>query len=301
MKKNIVKMILDIVMVVILALLYNSHVASMSFHEIAGLGLFGLFVIHCLLNIKWITAISKRFFSKSLSLKVRIGYIVNLLLLVTFIFEIISGIQTSQVLFPADSHGSIWRGIHHFCGAVSIILIGVHLGLHWSFITGMVKKAIRIKSAVIRKVIAMVLLVVVLSFGAYSITTSSFTNWLVEPFVTQTKDPSEHTTNTDLTETETTSDSQTTENSEDEKSGGDMNDHSPKDGENKAPRPSNGTGNASGENGTPKKHDDSTKTVDTNPAIVLGTIAKFISIMGIFAALTYYIGKLSKLKKKEKQ
>ena len=299
MKKNMIKMILDIVMIVILALLYNSHVAAMSFHEVAGLGVFGLFIIHCLLNIKWITAISKRFFSKSLSLKVRIGYIVNLLLAITFIFEIISGISTSQVLFPAASHGSAWRGIHHFCGAVSIILVGIHLGLHWSFITGMIKKAIRIKSAVIRKVIAMVLLVAVLSFGAYSIATSSFTNWLREPFSTQTKDPSEHTTNNDLTESETTSDSQTTEESEEDKSGGDMNDHPPKDGETKAPHPSTETAN--GESGTPTKHDDSTKTVDTSPAIVFGTIAKFISIMGIFAAITYYLEKILMRKKKKIQ
>ena len=124
---------------------------------------------------------------------------------------------------------------------------------------------------------------------------------LKEPFSTQTKDPPEHTTNNDLTETETTSDSQTTEKSEDGKVGGDMNDHPPKDGENKAPRPSDGTGSNGGNNGTETKHDDSTKTVDTSPAIVFGTIAKFISIMGIFAALTYYIEKFFKRKKKEKQ
>jgi len=261
MKKNIIKMTLDIVMIIVLALLYNSHVAAMSFHEIAGLAICGLFIIHCLLNIKWITGISKRFFSKSLALKVRIGYIVNLLLSVIFIFAVISGIQTSQVLFPADSHGSVWRGIHHFCGAISIILVGIHLGLHWGFISGMFKKVIKLKDTV-RKVIAMVLLVVVLSFGVYSISTSSFTNWLVEPFVTQIK----------------------TDNAVDGKVG-DMNDYTGKEGN----------------NGTETKHDDSTKMVETSPAIVFGTIAKFISIMGVFAVLTYYIEKFFKCKKKGKQ
>ena len=301
MKKNVIKMILDIVMIVILALLYNSHVAAMSFHEIAGLAICGLFIIHCLLNIKWIIGISKRFFSKSLALKVRIGYIVNLLLLVTFVFAVISGIQTSQVLFPADNHGSVWRGIHHFCGAISIILVGIHLGLHWGFISGMIKKVIRIKSAVIRKVVAMVLLVVVLSFGVYSISTSSFTNWIVEPFVTQVKTE----THTERIGTEESTDTQTDnavdpEKSEDGNVGGDMNDHTGREGENK-PRPSTETENNGGNNGTETKHDDSTKTVETSPAIVFGTIAKFISIMGIFAALTYYIEKFFKRKKKEKQ
>ena len=266
MKKSIIKIALDIVMIVVLTLLYNSHAAAMSFHEIAGLAVCGVFVIHCLLNIKWIAGVTKRFFSKALSLKVRIGYIFNLLLLLTFVFLIISGIQTSQVLFPVGSHGSGWRCVHHFCAAVSIILVGVHLGLHFGFVSGMVKKAIRIKSAVIRKAIAMALLVGVLGFGAYSIATSSFTSWLAEPFVTQTKS---------------------------ENSKGNMNDHTGKQGENKA-RSSDETKNKDSDNEA--EHDDSAKTVDTGPVIVFGTIAKFISIMGVFAALTYYIEKIFKRK-----
>ena len=159
----------------------------------------------------------------------------------------------------------------------------------------------RIKSAVKRKAIAIVLLVAVLSFGGYSLVTSSFTNWLVEPFFTQVKTE----THTERIGTEENIDSQTDnaitdEKTEDSKTGGDMNDHPPKDGETKT-RSSNGTESAIDGNGTPEKHDDSTKTVDTSPAIIFGTIAKFISIIGIFTALTYYIEKFFKRKKKEKQ
>ena len=264
MKKNIIKIALDIVMFVILMLLYNSHVAAISFHEIAGLAICGLFIIHCLLNLKWIAGVSKKLFCKTLSLKIIIGYIVNLLLVVTFVFLVISGVQTSQFLFPADSHGSVWRGIHHFCGAVSIILVGVHLGLHWNFVLGMLKKAVRIKSAVIRKSIATGLLVCVLSFGAYNVAASSFTNWLVEPFVGASSAKAKG-----------------------GKSGGDMNDHPPKSGENKS-RPS-------AENNEPQ-HDGSTKTADTSLANIFGTIAKFTSIVGTFAALTYYTEKIFKRK-----
>lgn len=284
MKKNIIKMILDIVMIVVLAMLYNSHVASMSFHEIAGLGIFGLFIIHCLLNVKWITSVSKRFFSTSLSPKVRLGYIVNLLLAITFIFAIISGIQTSQVLFPADSHGSIWRGIHHFCGAVSIILVGIHLGLHWTFISNMVKKIIPLKD-VARKSISITLLIAVLAFGFYSIATSSFRSWLVEPFTTQTK--------AGMTE-------QSSEKVDDGKVDGDTSVHTERQGENKS-LPTNEIENTTSNNESELKHNDSTKTVETSPSIILGTIARFISIMGIFSALTYYIEKFLKYRKRAKQ
>ena len=284
MKKNVIKMILDIIMIVILAMLYNSHVAALSFHEIAGLGVFGLFIIHCILNLKWITGISKRFFSKSLAPKVRIGYIVNLLLAVTFIFIIISGICTSQVLFPSNSHGSVWRGIHHFCGAISIILVGIHVGLHWTFISSMFKKVVPMKDG-FRKIVARILLVMVLSLGIYSITTSSFTNWLIEPFVTQTKDQSEHMENSSPATDENKLDSMMPEKSEDGKTGGNTNEHSGKDGENKA-APS-----VEAEIENNKAHDGESKTVETNVGVILGTIAKFISIMGLFASITYYIVK----------
>jgi len=208
-------------------------------------------------------------------MKVRIGYIVNLLLTITFIFALISGISTSQVLFPADSHGSAWRGIHHFSGAVAIILVGIHLGLHWTFISGMFKKFIKINKTV-AKILSIVLLIIVLSFGVYSTVTSSFTSWLAEPFVTSVK-------------------------TEDNKSGGDMNNHTPKSDENKAPRNSvSGQSESVGNGETMTKHDDSTKTVETSPMNFINTILKFVSIMAIFATLTYYIEKLCKTKKKKK-
>ncbi|UOE74831.1 DUF4405 domain-containing protein [Parageobacillus thermoglucosidasius] len=28
-----------------------------------------------------------------------------------------------------------WRNIHHFFSAISIILVGIHLGLHWNFVS----------------------------------------------------------------------------------------------------------------------------------------------------------------------
>ena len=184
MRKNIIKISLDVVMAGILILLYNSHAISLAFHEIAGLFLFGLFVIHCLLNRKWVTSITAKFFSKSIAPRVRFGYIIDLMLLVSFVLIIISGISTSQVLFPAiaQAKDSPWRSVHHFFAALSIILVGIHLGLHWNFVTGMLKKAIRIPQK-LAKLLGIGLLVVVLVFGTYSTVASSFTGWLAEPFI----------------------------------------------------------------------------------------------------------------------
>ena len=80
MKKNVIKLVLDLVMIVLLALLYNSHVFALIFHEITGITLGCLAIIHMSLNYKWIVIVTKKIFNKTLPFKTRFGYIINLLL-----------------------------------------------------------------------------------------------------------------------------------------------------------------------------------------------------------------------------
>jgi len=266
-KKNLLKIILDVVMTLILVLLYNSHVFTMGFHEIAGLVIAGLFIIHCLINKKWITSITSRFFNKTLSIRVRISYVINILLLITFVFVILSGIKTSQILFPAlaEAKGSIWRGIHHFSGAVALILVGVHVGLHWNFIMNMWKKAIKIPTKA-AKPLCYIMLAGIVSFGSYSIVTSSFTSWLTEPFIAINTDNNSNGINGN--NTQENGEASTNGNGKMERKqerAGASNEHQPKSNEN-------------------KKGGDS----------ALSTIAAYTSIIGLFAAIAYYIDKLQR-------
>ena len=63
MSKKMVKGLLDLVLVVLLVLLYNKNVISMAFHEVGGLILCGLFLIHKGLNLSWIKAVGKKLFT----------------------------------------------------------------------------------------------------------------------------------------------------------------------------------------------------------------------------------------------
>ena len=264
-KKTIMKILLDVVMTGVLVLLYNSHVFALAFHEIAGLILGGMFIVHCLLNGKWISSITGRFFGKGLAPRVRVGYIINFLLFVVFTAVIISGILTSQVLFPAatEKKDSIWRGIHHFSAALSIILVGVHLGLHWGFIAGMWKKAVRMPGQ-IAKPISLCLLAIILAFGCYSAATSSFGSWLAEPFAAA-----------QVRENPTAAESEKI---------GDETQHRPKAGERK-----DGAEHAGSDDSTHPAGEK--KSVEGNPMMVAHTAATFLSMLGVFAALAYYIDK----------
>ena len=279
-KKNIVKIVLDVIMVCILALLYNSHVFALGFHEIAGLILAGFFVIHCLLNKKWISSVSVKLFDRSLSKRTRFVYVIDVLFLITFIIIIISGVKTSQILFPefAAPKDSPLRAIHHFAGALSIILAGVHIGLHWSFVKGMWNKAVNIPK-IIAKPLSIIFLVAILSFGTYSIFSSSFLSWLSEPFASSL-----------LSNTSQHNNSQEEIRSSENEEKGETNNSSTngaRNGERK-----NGDGN-NAHSGNEKK------TGDSSPASVAHTILTYISIIGFFATITRFID--TKIFKKKEQ
>lgn len=50
------KLALDLVLFALLVLMYQKRLISMEFHEIGGLALFGLFLVHKALNWKWLRA-----------------------------------------------------------------------------------------------------------------------------------------------------------------------------------------------------------------------------------------------------
>lgn len=156
----------------------------MSFHGIGGLTVFALFLVHKGLSWNWIKVVSKKFFSKSLPIRIRIGYIVDILLFISMTFTVVSGIMISKTLFNAESGGRmLWQSGHYFAAAIAIILIGIHIGLHWPFIKKIFSKIIRLPHIVAR-VLGIIFVIVILSYGAYSMITGSFTIWLKTPFTT---------------------------------------------------------------------------------------------------------------------
>lgn len=180
--KNGIKILLDSMMIILLVLMFNKNVISMSFHEIGGLVVCGLFVIHMLLNYKWIIGVSKKLFSRGLKFKTRLGYMINVLLLLVMAFIGVSGILISKTIFSGiSSNNMFWKIGHQVVAGYGIILVGIHIGLHWDFLRNHFKKFIKIPIK-IEKTLGMICAVLIMVYGMYSMGTSNFTRWLVSPF-----------------------------------------------------------------------------------------------------------------------
>ena len=170
-KLNSIKIVLDIIMLVTFILLFNYKMPGMLFHEVVGLAIGVVILIHCGLNWKWIKGISLRIFKSKLPIKTRIGYFLNILLLINIIVIIVTGVLISKALFPGFSSigGKSLQGLHISLSYFCLILIGIHVGLHWNWVMITFKRIFKItEKKKIYSYISKILMVLVLTFGVYS-------------------------------------------------------------------------------------------------------------------------------------
>jgi hypothetical protein len=181
MKRNWFKLGLDIMMAVGIFSMFSVAAVGLAFHEIVGLSLFGAFVLHMVLNRRWIISFTRRLFSKNVPFRVRLSYILSLLLLISFIIIILSGITMSKFVFAGVfEEVETFKSAHYFFSSLALVLVGIHAGLHWSFIKAMFKKAVKLPEISIKPLAAAALLLIVFG-GAWSLTSSSFVSWIASP------------------------------------------------------------------------------------------------------------------------
>lgn len=182
MKKQFVKFAIDLLMAVTFVLLFNDRVlGGLSFHEMAGLGIGVAFIVHVLLNAGWVKRVTMKMFDRKLPWKTRFEYGLNLLLLVSMAFIIVSGIIISRVVFPQVTIGNeMWFKVTHISVSFLVLaIVGVHVGLHWHWVMNMVKKmAGRRSSSRTFSVALKLATVAVLAFGIYEMTQTSYVQHL---------------------------------------------------------------------------------------------------------------------------
>lgn len=181
-KKIFFKLIFDLLMFVTLMILYKKNVISLAFHEIAGLILLGAMLIHVLINGNWVKAVSGKLFQKGFSAKQKVNWVVDFLELITVIGMIVTSLLINKRTFPAIGNHRALNPYHFFLAAVLLVLVGIHLGLHFTFIKNSISSSKQMKTAV--KGFFISLGMIVSGFGCYSLFSTSFPRWLKAPFVT---------------------------------------------------------------------------------------------------------------------
>lgn len=179
-KRNMmfVKFGIDIVMAITFVLFFNKRVlGGLAFHEIAGIAIAAIFFTHVLLNWSWVKNVTMKLFDRKLPFKTKIGYLLNLLLLLFMSFIIISGILVSKVVFPNIEVGNNrWFEISHITiSYLILILVAAHIGLHWKWVVNVFKNITKFNAQKpILGIAAKIAVAALLIFGGYQMYTTNF-------------------------------------------------------------------------------------------------------------------------------
>lgn len=125
------RMIIDLAMTVTLLFLMSYSLIGEANHEILGIVMFSLFIVHHILNRKWICTLFK---GKYTSFRKWQTILVALILL-AIMTQAVTGIMMSKHVFTflGIAASVSTARIFHILGAYwGFALMGIHLGFHWN-------------------------------------------------------------------------------------------------------------------------------------------------------------------------
>lgn len=172
MRGKKLKITLDTLLAITLVLLYDTGaVTGLSFHEWAGIVIGAVIVLHIALSWSWVVAVTKKFFGATTA-RARVLYVVDVLILAGMAWTIISGVFISKIAVPGLANGSspIFKFTHAPISWLTLLLIGVHLGLHWRWVMDVVLRLLKRGKATLATAIALrVVAAAVFLAGVYAV------------------------------------------------------------------------------------------------------------------------------------
>ncbi|HRU98961.1 MAG TPA: DUF4405 domain-containing protein [Ruminococcus sp.] len=166
-----IKTAADILMTAALPVLMCYSIVGETAHEVIGIAMFGLFILHHILNFGWI----KSLFKGKYDLRRSVNTAVNALVFLCMIGLMYSGIVISKHVFNFVNIGGAMtaRTIHMLCAYWGLVLMSVHLGMHIS------QMAVRMKLKNKAMVWALrIIFGVIGAVGVYEFISLKFTDYL---------------------------------------------------------------------------------------------------------------------------
>lgn len=161
-RKTLFKLVVDCLMVSSVLLAIANKLTENTMHELIGVFMILLLLLHNVLNRRWYASILQR----RQSLRGVFDIAVTLLLFMVIGTLIGSSIMVSRMLFAFwDMEGNLtMRQIHTTAAHWLLVLMSIHLGMHWARLMGVLRKIVPIQSrqrvhVVFRSLLSLVVLV----------------------------------------------------------------------------------------------------------------------------------------------
>jgi hypothetical protein len=137
--------LIDLIIFVAFLAAMDPRMTGIAIHEWLSIAFGTAVVVHLLLHWDWIVALTKRFFKK-VAAQSRLNYVLNWLFFVDMTILIFTGIMISEVALPLLGirlePGFMWRRLHSLTADWALIILGLHVALHWRWIVNTTKRYI---------------------------------------------------------------------------------------------------------------------------------------------------------------
>lgn len=194
--KNKVKIGIDILMTILIIFLMNTRFTGIQLHEIFGVVILVLFIIHKILNFQWIIAIGKNLFNKKVNTKNKMLFLLAIALFLLTIGMIITGILISRYLFTQLEIGNrgVIKKLHRFFSSWAFVLMAIHIGFHIQTIRNRINnKFISLKENRIVKVVILIGYIVIAIYAVLAFTKEGIYKNFIPNFSTLQKGKQEKT------------------------------------------------------------------------------------------------------------
>jgi len=134
---NRLNLFLDIALALAFVVVMEQRFTGLTLHELIGVA-FGVgLLVHIVLHWRWILSITRRFFQKPLHPS-RFNYALNLLLFADMLVIMVTGLGISRTLglnlnLERSSMQNFER-LHLLASNLSLLIVALHVGLHWKWI-----------------------------------------------------------------------------------------------------------------------------------------------------------------------
>ena len=164
LKKSNIKILVDALMTLALLFLMSYELLGSQQHEIVGMLMFALFIIHHVLNINWAKNLTK---GRQSPIRIFQNILV-LLVLVSLIGAMISGVIISRHLFSFLNfkYSATASRIHMLSVYWGFVFMSMHLGLHFNMFSLMIKNKSNPKKPI--KAVIKIVLALIFAYGVFA-------------------------------------------------------------------------------------------------------------------------------------
>jgi hypothetical protein len=139
------RFVLDAIALIVFLVAMNTALTGIPVHEWLSVLLGVIVLIHLLTEWDWTVHVVIRFFRR-LARLARLNLVLDILLFVLFALVMLSGFLVSQSIAPMLGlhvpFGPTWRIIHAMSADAALMVLGLHVGLHWRWFVRAFKRVV---------------------------------------------------------------------------------------------------------------------------------------------------------------